>query len=157
MIRLVNDLKEADFVTHAGNFHADDVFSTVFLEKLYKDISLIRLKEYQDDGSKLAYDIGLGAFDHHGADFDKKRENGIHYCGFGLLWQKYGREYLKKEGIENYENVFLILDELLVTQIDAFDNGEYTVDAPFNIYTLSILVEQFRPKFKEEKRKTSVF
>ena len=157
MIRLVNDLKEADFVTHAGNFHADDVFSTVFLEKLYKDISLIRLKEYQDDGSKLAYDIGLGAFDHHGADFDKKRENGIHYCGFGLLWQKYGREYLKKEGIENYENVFLILDELLVTQIDAFDNGEYTVDAPFNIYTLSILVEQFRPKFKEEKEENKCF
>ena len=84
MIKLVSDLKDADFVTHAGNFHADDVFSTVFLEKLYGDINLIRLKEYHDDGSKLAYDIGLGPFDHHGADFDKKRKNGIHYCGFGL-------------------------------------------------------------------------
>ena len=67
MIKIVSDLKEADFVTHAGNFHADDIFSTVFLEKLYKDMSLIRLKEYQDDKSKLAYDIGLGPFDHHGS------------------------------------------------------------------------------------------
>lgn len=72
MIKIVSDLKEADFVTHAGNFHADDIFSTVFLEKLYKDMSLIRLKEYQDDKSKLAYDIGLGPFDHHGSSYDQK-------------------------------------------------------------------------------------
>ncbi len=157
MIKIVSDLKEADFVTHAGNFHADDIFSTVFLEKLYKDMSLIRLKEYQDDKSKLAYDIGLGPFDHHGSSYDQKRANNIHYCSFGLLWRKYGKEYLKKEQIKNYETVFQIFDELLVTQIDAFDNGEYTIDAPFNIYTLSLLIEQFRPKFKESKDENECF
>ena len=67
MITLTKNINEAQYVTHAGNFHADDVFSTVFLEKLFGNITLIRLKEYQDDGTKLAYDIGLGKFDHHGA------------------------------------------------------------------------------------------
>ena len=150
MIKLVKALEEAELVTHAGNFHADDVFSTMFLERLFGNISLIRLKEYQDNGTKIAYDIGLGAFDHHGKNNDKKRENGIHYCGFGLLWQKYGLEYLQKIKLEDPKEVFEIIDELLVMQIDAFDNGEYSIDAPFNVYTLSNLIEEFRPKTKEE-------
>ena len=136
MIKLTDNIEEASFVTHAGNFHADDVFSTVFLERLYGNITLIRLKEYTSDSKKLAYDIGLGKFDHHGTNYDKKRPNGIHYCSFGLLWQKFGLEYLGKINIANKERVFAILDELLVTQIDAFDNGEYNLDAPFNIYQL---------------------
>ncbi len=157
MIRITTNLEEATFVTHAGNFHADDVFSTVFLERLYGDITLIRLKEYTDDGKKLAYDIGLGKFDHHGRDFDKKRANGIHYCSFGLLWQKFGLEYLEKINVDNKERVFAILDELLVTQIDAFDNGEYNLDAPFNIYQLSGLIELFRPKIGTEDDENECF
>ena len=150
MIKLVKALEEAELVTHAGNFHADDVFSTMFLERLFGNISLIRLKEYQDNGTKIAYDIGLGAFDHHGKNNDKKRENGIHYCGFGLLWQKYGLEYLQKIKLEDPKEVFETIDELLVMQIDAFDNGEYSINAPFHVYTLSNLIEEFRPKTKEE-------
>ena len=150
MIKLVKALEEAELVTHAGNFHADDVFSTMFLERLFGNISLIRLKEYQDNGTKIVYDIGLGAFDHHGKNNDKKRENGIHYCGFGLLWQKYGLEYLQKIKLEDPKEVFEIIDELLVMQIDAFDNGEYSINAPFHVYTLSNLIEEFRPKTKEE-------
>ena len=60
MIKITKNLVEADYVTHAGNFHADDVFSTVFLEKLFDDITVIRLSEYQNDGTKIAYDIGGG-------------------------------------------------------------------------------------------------
>lgn len=151
MITLTNKLEEANFVTHAGNFHADDVFSTVFMERLFKNINLIRLKDYKDDKTKIAYDIGLGDFDHHGALYDKKRENGIHYCGFGLLWQRYGLEYLKQIKVEEPAMIFDIMDELLVTQIDAFDNGEYTIDAPFNVYTLASLIEQFRPKIEKDE------
>lgn len=150
MIHLTKNIEEAQFVTHAGNFHADDVFSSIFLERLIHNITLIRLKDYQDDGTKLAYDIGLGAFDHHGAEYDEKRENGIHYCSFGLLWKSFGLEYLKKLNIEDPEKVYEIIDELLVIQIDAFDNGEFEIDATFNIYTLSSLIEQFRPKTTED-------
>lgn len=157
MITLTNKLEEANFVTHAGNFHADDVFSTVFMERLFKNINLIRLKDYKDDKTKIAYDIGLGDFDHHGALYDKKRENGIHYCGFGLLWQRYGLEYLKQIKVEEPAMIFDIMDELLVTQIDAFDNGEYTIDAPFNVYTLASLIEQFRPKIGKDENENECF
>ena len=46
MLKITKDIKEATFVTHAGNFHADDVFATVFLHKLYDNITVIRLKSY---------------------------------------------------------------------------------------------------------------
>lgn len=146
MIRLTKDLNEAKFVTHAGNFHADDVFSTVLLEGIFGDIKLIRLKEYQDDGTKIAYDIGSGKFDHHQVDA-KKRSNGMHYCSFGLLWQEYGLEYLKKWGVENPEETFKVVEYLFVESIDAFDNGEFRIDSDFNIYTVSTLIELYRPKY----------
>lgn len=157
MIRLTKNLEEAQFVTHAGNFHADDVFSTVLLSKLFSDVTLIRLSEYHDDATKLAYDIGLGKFDHHGPTYDKKRKNGIHYCSFGLLWQEYGQQFLKNRQIANFQTVFDVLDELLVIQIDAIDNGEYNLDAPYNIYTLSTLIEQFRPKYGQKEDEDECF
>ena len=157
MIKLTNNLEEAKFVTHAGNFHADDVFCTVLMERFYENITLIRLKDYKDDGTKIAYDIGLGRFDHHGANYDKKRANGLHYCGFGLLWQEYGLKYLQKIKVTNPKKVFEVIDELLVTAIDAFDNGEYDLDAPFNIYTLSSLIELFRPKIGTNEEEENCF
>ena len=157
MIKLVNDLKEANFVTHAGNFHADDVFSTMFLARLFENISLIRLNEYQDDQAKIAYDIGLGKFDHHGSNYEKKRTNHIHYCSFGLLWQEYGLKYLHKIKVAHPKEVFFLIDELLVVQIDAFDNGEYELETPFNIYTLSHLIELFRPQISQKEDENTCF
>ncbi len=150
MITLTKNINEANCVTHAGNFHADDVFSTVFLEKLFDNINLIRLNDYQDDGTKITYDIGLGRFDHHGANFDKTRPNGIHYCSFGLLWQEYGLKYLEKIRVNNPKDVFRIFDYLLVNQIDAFDNGELIVKSEYNLYLIADLIELFRPSFDEE-------
>ena len=60
MIKLTNNLEEAKFVTHAGNFHADDVFSTMFMERLFDNITLIRLNDYKDDGTKIAYVSRMG-------------------------------------------------------------------------------------------------
>ena len=158
MITLTKNINEAQYVTHAGNFHADDVFSTVFLEKLFGNITLIRLKEYQDDGTKLAYDIGLGKFDHHGANYDKKRPNNIHYCSFGLLWQEYGLDYLTKLKVENPEETFKVFDYLLVNGIDAVDNGEYSLtNTTYNIYLIDNLISLFRPKFDNPQEEDSCF
>lgn len=156
MITLTTNIKVANFVTHAGNFHADDVFSTVFLNKLFGDITVIRLKEYTDDGTKIAYDIGLGKFDHHQKNA-KIRENGIHYCGFGLLWKEYGLEYLKKIKVDNPEDTFKIFDYLLVNNIDAFDNGEIEIKADYNVYTIPSFIETFRPKLGEEEKENECF
>lgn len=158
MITLTKDLDEAKFVTHAGNFHADDVFSTVFMSKLFGDITVIRLKDYDDnDSSKIAYDIGRGRFDHHQAGYDKKHDNGIHYCGFGLLWQEYGLQYLKKINVNNPTDVFKVFDYLLVTNIDAFDNGEADINKDFNVYTIPGLIEMFRPKINTDEDEDECF
>src|SRR5699024_2397710 len=66
-------------------------------------------------------------------------------------------EYLRKIKVEHPEKVFEIIDELLVIQIDAFDNGEYNIDAPFNIYTLAGLIEQFRPKIGKSEDENESF
>lgn len=157
MITLTKNINEAKFVTHAGNFHADDVFSTVFLEKLFNDITIIRLKEYQDDGTKLAYDIGCGKFDHHQKGYDKKRSNGLHYCGFGLLWQEYGRRFLEKIEEKNINETFEVFDYLLVMGIDAVDNGEFNFENVYNIYNISSLIELYRPKFSENEDEDGCF
>lgn len=158
MITITKNLDEAKFVTHAGNFHADDVFSTVFMSRLFGDITVIRLKDYKDnDSSKIVYDIGLGKFDHHQAGYDKKRDNNIHYCGFGLLWQEYGLEYLKKINVSNSEDVFKVFDYLLVNNIDAFDNGEFEINADFNVYTIPSLIEMFRPKIDSNEVEDECF
>ena len=67
MINIVRNLDNANFVTHAGKFHADEIFATILLEEIYGEINLIRLPEV--DGlnldNKFVYDIGGGEFDHH--------------------------------------------------------------------------------------------
>ncbi|MCM1053282.1 MAG: MYG1 family protein [Ruminococcus sp.] len=157
MIKITKNINEATAITHAGNFHADDVFGTVFLDKYWGDITVIRLKEYHDNGSVMAYDIGLGEFDHHGRDYDKKRPNGIHYCGFGLLYQKFGLDYLRKINVPDPEATFKVFDYLLVNMIDAIDNGELSVETDYNVYTLSSLIHLYRPKFNENKEEDECF
>ncbi len=156
MIKMTKNINEATFVTHAGNFHADDVFSTAFMEKLYGDITLIRLKDYKDDGTKLTYDIGLGKFDHHGPN-PKKRLNGTTYCGFGLLWQEFGLEYLTKINVPNPEKTKEVFDYLLVNSIDAIDNGEYNLNSDYNIYMLDDIISLFRPSYDTKEDEDTCF
>ena len=68
MIEIKDNLDDARFVTHAGSFHADDIFATIFLEKVFQNIELYRTNEIISDmkiEEKIVYDIGLGKFDHH--------------------------------------------------------------------------------------------
>ncbi len=114
MLTICDNLKDAKFVTHDSKFHADDVFSTIFLEKVFKNITLYRAKEinaslYPD---KIIYDIGFGEFDHHQAD-SKVRENKVKYCSFGKLFEKYGKDYLKSLNVKDidyaYDLFYMIL------------------------------------------------
>lgn len=120
----ITDKNEAKFMTHNGPFHADDVFATVLLEKLYGDILLARVNEVPSDRDVFAYDIGFGRYDHHQED-KAVRDNGIHYSSIGLIWRDYGTEILNKMGITDHLEDYLIdVDELLILPIDALDNGE---------------------------------
>lgn len=123
-IKLTKQYNKANFVTHSGTFHVDDVISTIFLSKIFKEINLIRVPRIDNRsiGNKLVFDIGLGEFDHHQRNRNGKRENGIYYSSIGLLWKKYGKEYLKNINAKNINKVYEYIDKELIQYIDATDN-----------------------------------
>lgn len=102
--------------THAGRFHADDVFGAALLRILKPGVEIRRVQRLPEDFSKedLAFDIGWGEFDHHQAGAPV-RENGVPYAAFGLLWREFGPSLLGKTEA-------LRLDERFVQPIDLDDN-----------------------------------
>ncbi len=153
MIELVKDIKDANFVTHAGKFHADEVFGTILLEKIFKNVKLIRLPEVDniDLKDKIVYDIGGGEFDHHQLGGNGQRESGIKYAAFGLLWRKYGKEYLESIQAINIEDCFRLFDKNFVQFIDAGDNGQIKYEnINIKLVTLSDIIEGFNPNWNEE-------
>lgn len=84
-------------LTHAGKFHADDVFSAAFLKLCNPKIRVVRVTEVPQGFEGIVFDIGRGKFDHHqeGAEI---RSNGAPYAAFGLLWREFGEAYLTEKG-----------------------------------------------------------
>lgn len=158
MIKIVNNVEESNAITHGGTFHADEIFSTIFLSK-FQEIFLYRMNEFQKKSIKdqIVFDIGCGEFDHHGQNA-KIRENGIKYSSFGLLFEKYGRDYLKKKHVEEIEEAYQMFLNELVLQIDAIDNGIFPKNPEeYNILNLSQIIEQFNLTWKEEKNEKQAF
>ena len=79
----------ANGFTHAGKFHADDVFATALLQILRPDIRITRGFVVPEDFDGIVYDIGFGMFDHH-QEPRETRANGTPYAAFGLLWRVLG-------------------------------------------------------------------
>ncbi len=153
MIKIVKNIEDAGFVTHAGKFHADEVFATILLEKIYDKINLIRLPEV--DGinldKKFVYDIGGGKFDHHQIGGNGQRNSGIKYAAFGLVWKEFGRKYLQKKQVNNIEECFNMFDKNFVQFIDAGDNGQIKYEnIDINLVTLSDIIEGFNPNWNED-------
>ncbi len=126
-IKLVKKLDKANCVTHSGCFHVDDVISTIFLSRILKKVKLIRVPstENLELKNKIVYDIGLGEFDHHQVNRNGKRKNGIYYSSIGLLWQRFGRNYLADLKIKNIDKTFEYIDNELIQYIDATDNMQF--------------------------------
>ena len=79
----------ANGFTHAGKFHADDVFATALLQILRPDIKITRGFVVPDDFDGIVYDVGFGMFDHH-QEPRECRPNGVPYAALGLLWRVLG-------------------------------------------------------------------
>ena len=79
----------ANGFTHAGKFHADDVFATALLQIVRPDIKITRGFVVPDDFDGIVYDIGFGMFDHH-QEPRETRPNGVPYAALGLLWRGLG-------------------------------------------------------------------
>ena len=150
MIQVVKKIEEANCITHSGTMHADEVFSTAFLDLYLSDIRVFRTSKADLSQAKenvLVYDIGRGKYDHHQTDA-LKRENNIPYCSFGLLWKEFGKDFLKQYGIEYIDKVFLGIDKDLIEGIDADDNGVFPkIEAPFRIKTIPGIIKLFNPSY----------
>ena len=73
ILQIVDNENEADFITHSGTFHADEVMSTVILLNKFKNIKLFRTNNVTKNDAFI-YDIGFGKYDHHASSFDEKRK-----------------------------------------------------------------------------------
>lgn len=141
-------------VTHSGKFHADDVFATAVLKKVFTHIEVVRSREQEVlDAGDIVYDVGLVydpaiyRYDHHqpgGAGF---RDNGIPYAAFGLIWKHFGQQLCSSEA------VWKAVDERLVERVDATDTG-YASPASYTVptlehYTLDTIAGAFNPTWTE--------
>lgn len=155
MFNLVDKIEEANCITHGAKFHADDVFSTVIMAKIIDDMRLIRVLEVPEgQENKLIFDIGAGEFDHHQKGGNGERENGIKYAAFGLLWKKFGKDYLKKIGVkEEFINLaWEYLDNGFVQFVDSIDNGQLNFDKiEIPVVTVSDLINDYNPNWNEDK------
>ena len=113
---------------HNGIFHADDVFGVALMQSIYNDLEIIRTRDEElIKTCDIVSDVGNGKYDHHHVD-KIRRENGIPYCGFGLLWRDFGISYINAKfpelsNLKEQQEVAEKVDTILIQQIDAQDNG----------------------------------
>lgn len=154
-------LKKITLVTHNADFHADDVFAAATLKLfLKKPVTIIRTRDEKlistgdyvfDVGGE--YDAEKNRFDHHQQGGAGKRENGIPYAAFGLVWKKFGAQ------VAGSAEIAAKIEERLVVPIDAHDNGVdvwKSVDTvkPFIIQNC---IQSFLPTWKEPEGSEDTF
>lgn len=121
--------RKAAIVTHSGSFHADDAFACAVLallcEQQKRPYTIIRSRDPQDiENADYVVDVGAqydpqhARFDHHQPQGAGKRDNGIPYAAFGLVWKAYGNVLCKGN-----TEVFADIDRRMVQPVDAIDNG----------------------------------
>ena len=158
MVKIVFSKEEANCITHSGTMHADEVFATAFLELYKGDVSVFRTTIVGEvDDSVLVYDIGRGKYDHHQLDAEK-RENGITYSSFGLLWREFGKSFLEKNDFSNIDDLWSEIDKDLVEGIDADDNGFFPkIEANYRVKTLPNVIKLFNPSFDSGEDESTQF
>lgn len=138
-------------VTHNGKFHADDVFAVASLLMLpeckgaqiirTRDTDIIESGDYVVDVGFM-HDPGRRRFDHHQQGRAGKRENGICYAAFGLVWGTYG------EIICGDKEVAKMVEQKYVQPIDASDNGQEiysTLYDDLHPFLIEHLIDSFNP------------
>jgi len=146
--------------THSGKFHADEVMATAILRELF-DLEVIRSRDPDVlKGLDLIYDIGEGEFDHHQMD-KRYRDNGTPYAACGLIWERFGRDVIKKYDSslseENMEYIFHEIDAMLIEGIDAADNGMRTCRTIIPTLNISIIISKFNPTWDSDTDEDEAF
>ena len=92
--------------THAGRFHADDVFAAALLRLCNPSIRIQRGFSVPEGYDGIVFDIGDGPFDHHGKD-TPVRECGVKYAAFGLLWRELGPALVGEKEARRFDDGFV--------------------------------------------------
>lgn len=144
-------------ITHDGSFHADDIFACATLELVLekkgeeyevirtRDPEIIKTGDYVFDlGGEYTADKNI--FDHHQKGGAGKRENGIEYASFGLVWKHFGKE------LTSSEKVFEFIDVRLAAPVDAWDNGMDLVENKYDVspYLIQHVFGSMRPTWREK-------
>lgn len=144
-------------ITHDGTFHADDLFATATLSILNNgNIKIIRTRDPKILAKgDYVYDVGgeyssdKNIFDHHQKEGAGKRENGIPYASFGLVWKTFGEEICGSKEVAD------IIDKKIAQPIDASDNGVTICKSVFEgvlPYTADQIFLIHKPTWKESNR-----
>lgn len=108
-------------ITHAGKFHADDVFASALLKILFPDIRIFRKAKITDNDradNVIIFDIGGGKYDHHQAPkYKEVRQDGTPYAAFGKIWRDFGYMIFPNQEDRDY------LENILIKPLDNTDNG----------------------------------
>ena len=127
--------------THDGSFHADETLACAILTYLFENSNIIRSRDMKIlEKADLIIDVSgkndERHYDHHSNAFTLERSNGIRYATAGIIWEKYGIEYLHKiycnfvkaniplisDAI--FEKAFLRIDREVMWMVDLNDNGQ---------------------------------
>lgn len=156
-LEIVDKENKADFITHSGTFHADEVMSTVILLNKFGSIKLYRTNEVSNKDA-FSFDVGLGKFDHHALDFDEKRINDIKYASCGLIWREFGKDILSKLKLDDIDSFFESIDKNLIMDIDRDDNGISLKNEPeIKLQTIPNLISSFNPNWDDEENEAYCF
>ena len=140
MINTVKELEtrlhEYGAITHAGNFHADDVFSTALLEYFFGKFKLERAFIVPDDFQGIAFDIGLGQFDHHQSD-NECYDDGIPMASLGKL----ARIIIpQKLGLDVYEKILPWLKDIEENdntgRVEKFGNSPHPLALAISLFNI---------------------
>ncbi len=157
--------KTKKVITHSGSFHPDDVFAcatlSLYLEKnnlrckivRTRDPEIIKTGNFVVDVGGI-YDPSINRFDHHQKESAGKRDNGVPYAGFGLVWKNFGEQVCDSKEVAEK------IDKKLAQPIDAEDNG-VAISTPIITdvfsYGINSVVSLYLPEDREGKECDSNF
>ena len=128
--------------THAGTFHADEVFCTAFFKILNPNFIVERGYVVPENYDGIVYDIGLGKYDHHQAD-NEVRKNGIPYASFGKVFRDFGTVLFTRHQCNLFDGNF----------IQGLDNADNTSIKD----TLCTIVGNMNPAWDDERTEKECF
>lgn len=140
--------------THDGKFHADDVMAVSLLKQLNPEAKIVRSRDPNVlNKADVVVDVGgkcdpdSNRFDHHMADYDQQRDNGIMYSSLGLVWRKYGESFCGDQEVAD------MIDYEVIAAIDAHDNGQKTSETIVKNFvglSFSDVIDWFNPNSNED-------